>query len=286
VSDNHNFDDDEFFEEEYVPTLNRWKLLGTALAVVIVTGFGIGIWYAYDQGVKKGVQLAPPIIKADTRPVKEKPKDPGGMDIPHQDKKVFDVLVADKEEEKVEKLMAAPEEVVQEPAPVDIPETKTDAMAKGADKAETLMAKPVTKAEEKVAQLVTKPKAPKIAEVIKTPEVTEPASATKKIEPVIVQEKAKVITAPVKAAATSGPRYRVQLGAFRSSDAAEKAWLDLEKKHEELLGGIVHKVQSIEIKGKGIFHRLQAGVFEQKTAASGLCTKLKAQKQDCLIAKS
>jgi len=300
VSDNHNFDDDEdFFEEEYVPTFSRWKLFGAAVAVVVVTGFGIGIWYAYDQGVKKGVQLAPPIIKADNTPVKEKPEDPGGMDIPHQDKAVFEVMKAEKEEEKVEKLMAAPEEVVREAAPVDIPENAPKVAISGVKKAETLMSKPAEAAKEAVAAAekkaediaapVAKEKiaALKAAEADKAPEKLNPANAAEKIEPAADTTVAlKSATKATPKAGSNSAAYRVQLGAFRSSDAAEKAWLDLQKKHEELLQGIAHKVQSVEIKGKGVFHRLQAGEFVQKASANGLCSKLKAQKQDCLIAKN
>jgi len=288
VSDNHKFDDDDdFFEEEYVPSLNRWKLFGTALAVVVVTGFGIGIWYAYDQGVKKGVQLAPPIIKADSSPVKQKPEDPGGMDIPHQDKKVFEVMKAEKEEEKIEKLMAAPEEVVKEAAPVDIPETAPKTAATGSDNAETLMAKPAEKAED--VAVVAQKKTADVAAMAK--EATKAVEAPKKVEPapekkVVAKPEVKAAAQPVVTAKSGSSVYRVQLGAFRSTDAAEKAWLDLQKKHEELLKGVAHKVQSVEIKGKGKFHRLQAGEFADKTPASGLCSKLKAQKQDCLIAKN
>jgi cell division septation protein DedD len=290
VSDNHNFDDDEdFFEDEYVPTINRWKLLGAALAIVIVAGFGIGIWYAYDQGVKKGVKLAPPIIKADETPVKEQPEDPGGMEIPHQDKKVFEVLKAEPEEEKVETLMAPPEQVVEEAAPVDIAE---DPALKKSSEPETLMSKAEDVKEEVKAEaeatadtVATKVEEAKeeIADKVEEPK----EEATEAVEKV---EEAPAVSTPPKAAepkmAPGGEAYRVQLGAFRSSDAAKKAWRDLQKKHELLLGGEVYKVVSVEIKGKGVFHRLQAGAFAARADATTLCEKLKAEKQDCLVAKS
>ena len=311
MSDNQEFDDGDFFEDEYVPTFNRWKLLGTGLAVIIVAGFGIGIWYAYDQGVKKGVQLAPPIIKADTNPVKEKPEDPGGMEIPHQDKKVFNVLNAEKEEEKVEKLMKAPEVPVKDPAPVEI-EQEDNAASSVIGKAENLMKKAEDKAAE-VAETV-KEKAEevnsaieeKVTEVAKAadqtaekvsealPAVTPSPKANEAVKPETNVEKAieakkeakKVAVAVPTKPTLKGPAYRVQLGAFRSTDAAEKAWLDLQKKHDALLQGLPHKVQSVEIKGKGMFFRLQAGAYAERGGASELCTNLKKVKQDCLIAKN
>ncbi len=291
MSDNHNFDDDEdFFEDDYVPTINRWKLLGAALAIVIVAGFGIGIWYAYDQGVKKGVKLAPPIIKADETPVKEIPEDPGGMEIPHQDKKVFDVLKAEPEEEKVETLMAPPEQVVEESAPVDIAE---DPALKKSSEPETLMSKAEDTKEEVKAGAVAA--ADKVAEKVEAAEkvVADKAEELKEEAKEAVEEVSKASKAPAvtpKAAepkvAPEGEAYRVQLGAFRSSDAAKKAWSDLQKKHELLLGGEVYKIVSVEIKGKGVFHRLQAGAFTTRGDAGTLCEKLKAEKQDCLVAKN
>jgi cell division protein FtsN len=306
VSDNQDFENEnDFFEDEYVPTVNRWKLVGAGIAVVIVAGFAVGIWYAYDQGVKKGVQLAPPIIKADSSPVKKKPEDPGGMDIPHQDKKVFNLLTADKGSEKVEKLMKAPEEPVQEAAPVEITKDAEPALKK--NEPENLMASAKTEEDKTVSAAPTEkamkdtiaktsekieetaknavPAVPATKEVIVTETKVE-APKVAPTEPTVVKAPPKAEPKPVVVAAVKGPAYRVQLGAFRSTDAAEKAWLDLQKKHNALLQGLPHKVQSVEIKGKGMFYRLQAGGYKNKVAASSLCGDLKKAKQDCLVAKN
>jgi len=303
VSDNNEFDDGDFFEDDYVPTFNRWKLVGAGLAVVIVAGFGIGIWYAYDQGVKQGVQLAPPIIKADNSPVKEQPEDPGGMEIPHQDKEVFNVLNGEKEEEKVEKLMEAPEEVIKDPAPVEI---EKDEAQSGEGGAESLMteSKEETKtiakeAAEKVEEAAEEVKeaASTAAQTVKegaeeavkkVEETTEKAAAAveEKVAETLKEEPKKIAVAVPKADEIKGPAYRVQLGAFRSNDAAEKAWSDLQKKHAELLQGLPHKVHSVEITGKGVFYRLQAGAYANRDDANVLCGNLKKAKQDCLIAKN
>jgi len=282
VNENQDLgNDDDYYDEDDLPTLSRWKLVGAALAVVVVAGFGIGIWYAYDQGVKKGVQLAPPIIKADNAVVKKAPEDTGGMDIPHQDKKVFNVLTGDKAEETVEKLMEAPEEATREAAPIDITETVTEKSSP--KETETLMTKPVQpKQAERVIEVAKKEaKAPEVvvAEVKKAAEKPAKSVAT----PKALVSPAKTVVASKKA---TGDKFRVQLGAFRSMDAAEKAWIDLQKAHKTLLGQVPHVVKSVEIKGKGLFHRLQAGAYAEKVAANNLCQNLKAEKQDCLVAKN
>jgi len=322
VSDKYDLDEEDFYDDDDLPTTSRWKLVGMGIAAVVVIGFGIGIWYAYDQGVKKGVRLTPPIIKADTTPIKKEPEQKGGMEIPHQDKKVFNVMEAEKTEEKVEKLMAPPEKAVREAPPVDITENKSDGTnstegtaetlmkkgeeaakevkeaaktvpakpEEGAEKVETVAppkvveaAKPVLTEQAKAAKVAKAEKAEdtpsKPAEVVKKPEQPKPAPKTVAAKP------SKPVAAPKKTA-TGAVNFRVQLGAFRSVDAAERAWDKLQKKHVALLADVPHRVQSIEIKGKGLFHRLQAGAFEARDGASSLCQNLKAAKQDCLVAKN
>ncbi|GLQ07480.1 SPOR domain-containing protein [Sneathiella chinensis] len=305
-------EEEEYYEEYDEPRFSRGKLIGAALAVTIVAGFGIGIWYAYDQGVKKGVQLAPPIVKADTSPVKQQPENPGGMDIPHQDKQVFSVLNPEQAEEKVEKLMEAPEESTNDPAPVDITETEREAQA--GNQAETLMAKPEGQAaSDAVSDATTEAEAAATA-AARTPvekvqrEQETAANTVKEVEAKAAEAKPEPkpeakpeakpapepekVAAPAPVKAGTSPKkpanagdYRVQIGAFRSTDAAEQAWGRLQKAHKALLTGVPHFIQSVEVKGKGMFHRLQAGAFENRAGAENLCTALKAEKQDCLVAK-
>ena len=323
MSDKYDLDEEDFYDDDDLPTTSRWKLVGMGIAAVVVIGFGIGIWYAYDQGVKKGVRLTPPIIKADTSPVKKEPEQKGGMDIPHQDKKVFNVMETEKSEEKVEKLMAPPEKAVREAPPVDITENKSENAGKAEGAAETLMkkgeetAKEVTRTVENVTANATrkvdavepskaddaaaaiekleedtKPAKEKVESTVKKAEVpAKRADVVKKEEkpettPKAVAAKPEKPAALPKKTATGAVNFRVQLGAFRSVDAAERAWERLQKKHASLLTDVPHRVQSVEITGKGLFHRLQAGAFEARNGAANLCENLKAAKQDCLVAKN
>src|SRR5690606_4633730 len=62
------------------------KTIAAVVALGAVAAFGIGIWFAYDQGVKRGASGAPPLVRADQTPAKVAPENPGGMQIPNQDK--------------------------------------------------------------------------------------------------------------------------------------------------------------------------------------------------------
>ncbi len=276
----NDFPDDDFYDSDDEPRMSRGKLIMAVLAVLIVAGFGTGIWYAYDQGVKKGVQLAPPIISADTTPVKEKPEDPGGMEIPHQDKQVFGVLKSDGETVVVEKLMQPPEEATDDaPAATGENTTASAATTDGSEEApkEDLIGKTIEKVEQE-AKETTKTVESAVKEAA-------PATAT---EPKAEEKVAVVAPKPApkpkaKPAATSGTRYRVQLGSFRSSDAAENQWKILNSKFGALLSNVSYRVEDVTVQGKGTFHRLQAGAYDSKTGANKLCDALKAKKQDCLV---
>ncbi|MZR30859.1 SPOR domain-containing protein [Sneathiella litorea] len=277
--------DDDFYDGEDEPRVSRRKWIGGILALLIVGGFGIGIWYAYDQGVKKGVQLAPPIISADTTPVKIKPEDPGGMEIPNQDKQVFNVLQSEEASEKVEKLMPPPEDATRDEAVETAPETAVSDVEKAADenKLETLIEKATKEAP------TSKSEATETAAVNDNAVVAieKPAEVAEKVEPKPVEKKVEVAAVPtpkaVDAPKTSGPMYRVQVGSFRSSDAAEKQWSMLSSKFESLLSGLSYRVENVAVEDKGTYFRLQLGAYGSRDSANKLCSDLKAQKQDCLV---
>ena len=92
------------------------------LATAIIAASATGMWLAYEQGVRKGVQMAPPLIRADTSPIKVAPESPGGMEVPHQDKSVYDRLSGKPETVEAERLLPPPEVVVKKPEPVAEPE--------------------------------------------------------------------------------------------------------------------------------------------------------------------
>lgn len=281
----------DYYESEDEPRSNRRKWIGGTLAIIIIAGFGIGIWYAYDQGVKKGVQLAPPIISADTSPVKEEPVEPGGMDIPNQDKQVFSVLKSGETPEKVEKLMPPPEDATPEEKTA---ETAMSDAEKAADesKLDTLIEKatkdePVAEAKSEAATETAPVADEKPAADEKTVEKAV-EKAEEKIDETVEEKKVEVAAAPVPKkveapAPSGGPVYRVQVGSFRSQDAAEKQYSTLSSRFKSLLSGLTYRVEDVVVKDKGTYFRLQLGSYGDRDSAKQLCNDLKAQKQDCLV---
>jgi hypothetical protein len=58
-----------------------------AAALVCAIAVGGGLAFGYKKLVADGSKSATPIVKADRSPVREKPRDPGGKEQPHTDKK-------------------------------------------------------------------------------------------------------------------------------------------------------------------------------------------------------
>lgn len=104
------------------------------------------------------------------------------------------------------------------------------------------------------------------------PRLTAPRKAPAEAEPAALK-------AP---AATDGMApFRVQIGSFRSTEDADRAWNMAASKHGSLLEGLTPHVVKADLGERGIYYRLQVGAGD-KQAASSLCGSLKEAGTDCL----
>lgn len=71
-----------------------YMIVGSILAVFV---FIAVLWYLYYQKNSHDAE-EPPLITAEEGPIRERPDDPGGMEVPHQDKLIFDVANGEKAE--------------------------------------------------------------------------------------------------------------------------------------------------------------------------------------------
>src|SRR6266446_3558839 len=90
-------------------------MLLTGVAMALFAG---GLWFAYVQGARHSSVAAPgdavPLIRADERPTKVKPDQPGGMTIPDQNVSLYNEKPGGT---PVEKLLPAAEQPMPRPAP-------------------------------------------------------------------------------------------------------------------------------------------------------------------------
>jgi hypothetical protein len=296
----------------------RNRLLVLA-AVVVVLGGAAWAWTSSHRAPDGPV----PVIAADTTPEKVKPEDEGGMQVPNQNVEILNGQSATAEQpavlpppeqpvapptgETTDQANAAP----QAPAVTDAPKPAEPAPAVTASESaaptvdapaipsvsapepgQTAAAPTPVVPEPQPQQAAPAPaeEAPApatAAEKPAEPAAPAPAASTAKAAEPAPAPKAETQTAAVAAAPsvapTAGGNARIQLAAVKSEALARSEWAKLQKAHPALLGGLTLNVQSVDKSGTKLY-RIQAGPLT-KAQAKDLCTKLKAEKQDCLVAK-
>ena len=252
----------------------RGRHIMTALvAIAAVLGFCVVILYAYNKGRQAAETKVPPVIQAQEGPVKVRPESPGGMKVPNRDKEVFTRLEAEKQPERVERLLPPPEK----------PMTSAATSAIAPKQGMKLELADGTTAAPKAPSL-PRPPPPKLSKnEPKIPGPPPPPIAPAK-KPVAKKPPAKTLSTASKPSA--GGRYRVQISSLPSETAIRKSWASLKGKHKDLLGNLPLIVERTVLSaGRGTYYRMQVGPLSSKSQAATLCTRLKQRKLSCLVVR-
>ena len=232
----------------------RMAVLAGGVAAVL--GFGYGGYALLNRGPH-----TVPVIEADSRPVRVRPDNPGGMQVPGAEEQIMSG-----DESSQADVMAPPPEVPQlqalraqiqaehPPAPAVAPAPATS------------LAQPVS--------LPTSPPAPPPPVISAAPEQRPATLAASPRTPVAAHA-----TAP---AVASGGGL-VQLAAMDSEPLAKAEWQRLVKKMPALLASHHPDVVRTERDGKTFF-RLRTGGFSDTASATSFCTEVKAKGGGCSIA--
>jgi len=105
-------DTDRPFVEPTTQNSSFMKIVFVGLFCFVLIIFAWLVWIIFYEGVNSGSNSNKdvPVIKASTKPIKNRPDDPGGLVIRHRDKSVFRHLSSGDEYEPIERLLPAPEE--------------------------------------------------------------------------------------------------------------------------------------------------------------------------------
>ena len=294
IGPNDRFDDpfsDEAFDEPRPGMSARAKLFASGAVVIgLVAVVAVG-WFAFQQGIRSGAEEAAPVVRAAPEPFKRPPAEPGGLDVPHQDKLVFNRLAPGQVQEPIERLLPPPEEPAERPAAPKVaaaPETpvvdapQPQATPETVTVPERVPAQPVptpSADREPNSQAAVVPPPPPAPAPAVEPEPAVPVPAP--VAPVAAAPAPKPEAKPAPAAA-AGQGWKIQLASVSSRASAESEWARMQSKNSDLLGSLALNVQTITL-DRGTFYRIQAGPLADRAAASSLCGKLKSRNQDCLI---
>lgn len=292
--------DHELFEnrEEIMPKVLERKIVESqkpqsmSLAVWFGIVFGVAAsvfvgWGVIAPILKKTEQTEVPLIRKTSSPVKVRPSDPGGMDIPNRDKRVYARIDAGNDEPVVERLLPPPEQPIApeveldsemeaepllEPKAVLVEETK-DSLTKAAP---VVSQEPKTKEikQEPIQEEITRQPEIKLPE-IKIVEAKQPVAA-------IAPPPPHVVSAPsLKAAGI----WKVQLLSAKDREAVVKEWEKISLKHSELIAGLPYFIEEADLGDKGVFYRLKIGDYNERAEAEKLCEQLKPKKLGCFVVK-
>lgn len=279
-------------EPDQAPTSPK-KIITAAIALGAVAAFGIGIWFAYDQGVKRGASGAPPLIRADQGPTKVAPENPGGLQVPNQDKQIYERLGGNQQSATsgTEKLLPPPERPSAAPTqPGAQPNAQTSAVTVPNRPAPATVPGQSPAASANQTGLPNRTDAPSPSAVT-TPAPSQPVAPKAEEKPAATpatRAPAQTATAPAPAAApsvtaTPGGSAKVQLASLKDQAAATATWNQLQKKFPEVLGGLQPSYERVDIAGKGTFIRLQAGPLKDRATAQNVCQQLAAKNQGCIV---
>ena len=242
------------------------KGVRVAVLALVVTGLVGGSWWAGHRSAPATQDVsAVPEIHPDTAPVKEPPKDPGGMIVPGQDS----VLLNRDAKGKPEELLPQPEAVRQRPAAPVRPPQSAAANASPPPAATSTPAANAPPATAAAPQVATAPPVPEASPTPVAPKAAAPAPAAPK-------------AAPSPAAAGS---YRLQLGALKTEEAAKTEWLKLQRQNSDVLGKLSLSVSRVDLGAKGTYYRIQAGPIADEGRAAQDCAALKSRNVGCILVK-
>jgi hypothetical protein len=260
------------------PRRRRWvPILAAFLALGALGG---GVWLLADMRGEVAPEGPLPLIRADAAPYKERPEDPGGLAVPHQDRLVFDRLLPEgMRAELVERLLPPPEEPLERPAPPPLP----------------VFAGPPPRAAVPAAEdpapgvpaIDTAPAGvPAVAEV---PPVAAPAMDAPPALPLPVQAAEPPAEPPQGRVAALPPpspirsESRVQLGSLSSEAGARGEWARLVRRFPDALGDLEPGVVAAQVGGRTVF-RLTAGPVDGIRALA-ICDELRSANAPCIVVR-
>jgi cell division septation protein DedD len=242
----------------------RWQVL--VVVAMVMVGSSSGLWAFYHWMSRKTAQVEVPLIRAEVEPVRRRPADPGGMEIPGQGTLVLD---GKRTPVKVEQLLPPPEAPLPRPAVVETPpEPAVNAPPPGP-------AAPMSAAPTLPPPAPTSP-APAVAATVPPVPAAAPPAAT---------PPAKPAAAPATASSAIGKGYFLQLGAGRSAEGAKQEGERIRQRQADLLGTLSLITPRVDLGERGTFYRIQVGPIADAAQAERRCNELKRRGVGCLLVK-
>jgi len=238
------------------------RVLRIVGSLLVMTLFAGGLWFAYVEGARHadgtGGNGDIPLIRADTRPMKVKPAEPGGMPIPGRD-----MLIYGRSRPIVEHLLPPPEQ----PMALPLPPSPEPAISAPAGAPPTAVPSTVVPRSGTTAAAAAAGPAG-----LAGPPPANPHPAPEK--------PGEAVSQPGKAGGV-----RLQLGAVRTEAVAHEEWARIKRSNADLLGHLTAVAIRADLGDKGVYYRIQAGPVGDSATAERLCGALRQRHLACMIVR-
>jgi hypothetical protein len=307
-----DYDDSYYAEDGHLPpgedgpvSSRRRGGLITVAAVIGLAVIGTAGAFGY-RAYTSGGSSAPaevPVIKADTKPLKEVPPPAAPAQQADASGKPFQDRVG---------ANGAPDRIVsREEQPVAVPVAPTRsvappaaAMAPAASSSTPvpLVAPPASgnvNEPKRVRTMTIRADTPDGTPTASTPVQSAPAAATPRTQSAPAKQSGPMAIAPdhpssrakvaarTPAAQAAGGAYVVQVSAQRTEAEARSSYQALQQKYPSVLGSRDPNIRRVDLGDKGgVFYRAQVGSFATAEAANDFCTSLKNAGGQCIVQKN
>ena len=220
-------------------------------------------WLSYQQGKVDGrSEQNSATITSDKETTTIIPDDPGGLEIPNQNLTIYD-----SGEDLTESSTLNPEENQTMPEP--------DQPIMSVDPETDLSQSEINKIIEDLSDSKKN---------IQASEETQPATVDEKEIPSQVEDFVANIAKDLKNEDLNEVgSYRVQLASLTSETVAENELSKMKDKFSNVLNDFELKIYPVNIEGKGMYYRIQAGPIKTSDEAKNLCNELIRLQKKCFV---
>ena len=220
-------------------------------------------WLSYQQGKVDGrSEQNSATITSDNETTTIIPDDPGGLEIPNQNLTIYD-----SGEDLTESSTLNPEENQTMPEP--------DQPIMSVDPETDLSQSEINKIIEDLSDSKKN---------IQASEETQPATVDEKKIPSQVEDFVANIAKDLKNEDLNEVgSYRVQLASLTSETVAENELSKMKDKFSNVLNDFELKIYPVNIEGKGMYYRIQAGPIKTSDEAKNLCNELIRLQKKCFV---
>lgn len=276
------------------------RIITLCVLTALLCGGGAWLWKSKSTTIPADI----PTVKAEGS-YKQKPEEPGGIDIPHQDVEVYKKISGGENGSKpqVEHLLPPPEtpnitpSTVPAPTGIDMNDgLQSESLLQPTTVGEPGHSEPKPLPETAPAPAVVTP-SPAPVEVAPpaaapAPPMEAPAAASKpaetkqieKLTPPAVKKPAVVERAKEAPAVIAKGNAVVQLASSTSESEAMTRSGELKSKYRLQLGGAQLRVVRADLGAKGIYYRIQSQPMSESSAQS-ICRAMKAVQGGCFIVR-